>query len=155
MNKLLLAAILVSVVGAGIVIGDSFLGTLANISYSIHTAQYNTQTSILAANINLGNLTAGEQGNYTTNASMKISSGYYVFKLNDGALRGEFSNFTVILKFSNYTIILYKDHHESKKIFLQSGEYNVNIVIYYSVAKEVHNATVSNEPLIIVKEENS
>ncbi len=153
MNKLILAAVLIPLVGLGVVMADSFLGTLANISYSIHTSS--SSYEILSANINLGNLTAGQQGNYSSTATMKINSGYYTFKLNDGALRGEFSNFEVILKFANHTIILTKEHHESKKIFLQSGEYNVTILIYYVVSMEAHNATISNAQLITVKEENS
>ncbi|AWR97998.1 hypothetical protein DFR86_10930 [Acidianus sulfidivorans JP7] len=154
MNKILLLGLLVPLVIGGIVLADSFFGTLANITYNITSTSNNNV--IIPANINLGNLTAGMSGNYSTTAKMSLtSSGYYKFKLNDGALEGEFSNFTVILKFANYTVELTKDHHESEKIYIPSGNYTVTILIYYQVSEHAHNASVSNEGLIYVKETNS
>ncbi|MCI2413898.1 MAG: hypothetical protein MPF33_01400 [Candidatus Aramenus sp.] len=160
MNKLLiLGGLMALLVGVGIAVADSFMGQIASLSYHVtapsQSSQSSNDTVLLMANINLGNLTAGQSGNYTAEAKVQLSSGYYTFKLNDGALEDEFSQFTVVLKFSNYTITLTKDHHESHKMYLPSGTYDITIVIYYAVSEHAHNATVSNTPLIIIKEENS
>ncbi len=159
MNKLLIVGGLMALlVGVGIAVADSFMGQIATISYHITApsrGNSGNDTVVLLANVNLGNLTAGQKGNYTANAKVQLSSGYYTFKLNDGALEGEFSNFTVVLKFSNYTVVLTKDHHESHKMYLTNGTYDITIEIYYQVSEHAHNATVTNAPLIIIKEENS
>ncbi|WP_148692602.1 hypothetical protein [Acidianus manzaensis] len=154
MNKLLLIGLIVPLIIGGIVLSDTIFGTLANISYNITSSNHEYYT--IPANINLGNLTAGMKGNYTANAEMNLqTSGNYTFMLNNGALRGEFSNFTVILKFANYTIILTKEHHQSDKMYIPSGNYNISIQIFYQVSQHAHTASISNEPLLYVKEENS
>lgn len=151
MNRIILAGLLLSLVVGGVVLADSFQGVLATISYHVTGPQETISTTI-----NLGNLKTGESGKVVTTTLLSLpSSGYYTFKLNNGALKGEFSAFVVILKFGNYTITLTKQRHESQKVFIPAGNYSVTIIIYFTVAKHVHNRTVMNVPLILVKEENS
>lgn len=150
MNKLLLVGLLVGIAAGGVVLASAFQGVLATISYHITGPQQSIIT--MPANINLGNLTAGESGKITTNATLKLlSSGNYTFKLNEEALRGEFSNFTVVLKFANYTITLTREDPESNPVYIQAGNYTVGITIYFTVSDHPHTETVNNAPLIIVK----
>lgn len=162
MNKLLLVGLLIGIAAGGVMIASTLQGTLATITYHITgstASKTNTTIITIPANINLGNLTAGKSGQVKANAILKLSSsGYYEFKLNEGALKGEFSNFTVILKFANYTITLvsgehedHPHHHDHEEVYVPAGNYTVYITIYYTVSQNAHNETVSNVPLIIVK----
>jgi 2,5-dioxopentanoate dehydrogenase len=175
MSKIWLIGIFIPLTLLGIAAaGTIFSGSLANVSYIIHGNSNTSSDTILPANINLGNLTAGQSGNYSAVASMEIHSpGYYKFELNNYVLKGEFSNFTAVIKFANYTVILTSDHHnnndhhhnnndhhkayshDEEKVYLQPGNYSVTIYIYYQVSNYAHNMTVNGSNLITVYEEDN
>ncbi|MUN29265.1 hypothetical protein [Sulfuracidifex metallicus] len=168
MSKIWLIGIFIPLTLLGIAAaGTIFSGSLANVSYIIHGNSNTSSDTILPANINLGNLTAGQSGNYSAVASMEIHSpGYYKFELNNDVLKGEFSNFTAVIKFANYTVILTSDHnnnndhhkadsHDEEKVYLQPGNYSVTIYIYYQVSNYAHSMTVNGSTLITVNEEDN
>jgi len=139
---------------------------LATISYKVISNNQNSNSSFLASNgsvvvitasqLNLGNLTANQKGNATGTAVILVnSSGYFVIKLNDSVLHGVFSHFMVKLTIGNQTVTLaeggHGKGHDAAVIYLNKGEYNVTITVYYRVSPHPHSVTVDNAPLLIIK----
>jgi hypothetical protein len=139
---------------------------LATISYKVISNNQNGGSSFLASNgsvvviaasqLNLGNLTADQKGNATGTAVILVnSSGYFVIELNDSVLHDVFSHFMVKLTIGNQTVTLAEDvhggGHDKAVIYLNKGEYNVTVTVYYLVLPHPHSVTVDNAPLLIIK----
>jgi len=164
MSKALVAAIAVLLAATGIATASVLSNhyPLALLSYSVKGGQGSNAiattgniTVIKPAVINLGNLTAGQKGNYTAYAEIAVnSSGWFEIKLNDSLLGGVFSNFVVKLTIGNQTITLAKGGdgkgHDEAKVYLTSGVYNVTIYIHYVVSPDPGNRTVTNGSLLII-----
>ena len=113
---------------------------------------------ITASHLNLGNLTANQKGYATGTAAILVnSSGYFVIELNDSVLHDDnvFSHFMVKLTIGNRTVTLaeggHGKGHDEAIIYLNKGEYNVTITVYYMVSPYPHSVTVNNAPLLIIK----
>ena len=78
-----------------------------------------------------------------------------MIELNDSVLHGVFSHFMVKLTVGNQTVTLaeggHGKGHDAAVIYLNKGEYNVTITVYYRVSPHPHSATVDNAPLLIIK----
>lgn len=141
-------AMVAIVAGATGAMAAAGFGPLAYISYTVQGVK---NEQVIAANINLGNLTPGSSGTVTSNATLIISqSGNYTFKLlHQEKLEKVFTTFDVNITINNKTVMLSLQHEEST-ISLQNGTYTVLITIHYVVSKTPKTEHVSNEPLIIV-----
>lgn len=160
---LIAAASFIAGMAAAGVIG---YGPLAYISYHIiSSTQKAGEVQIIPAYINLGNLTAGENGSVTALAALilNISSNntynnYTVKLLHSDKLQKDFSMFIVELKIGNNTVILTPENN-SAQITLANGYYNVSILIIFQVSQNPQgDLNVYNEPLLIIhpaEEENS
>jgi len=168
MSKVLTALAVVLVASAAGLAISATNGSLplATISYKVISNSQNGNSSFLASNgsvvvitasqLNLGNLTANQKGNATGTAVILVnSSGYFVIKLNDSALHGFFSHFMVKLTIGNQTVTLaeggHGKGHDEAITYLNKGEYNVTITVYYRVSPHPHSVTVENAPLLIIK----
>lgn len=130
-------------------------GPLAYISY--HIKSTNQSAQIIAANIDLGNLTAGQKGSITANSTINIDkNGTYEIKLlHHEKLEKVFSSFNVTLKIGNQTLNLNLEHDEVK-INLNKGTYIVMITIEYQVKQNPKgDLTVKNEPLLVIHPEDN
>ncbi|MEM3802293.1 MAG: hypothetical protein QXR34_07385 [Saccharolobus sp.] len=158
MNKMLaLGIILTTLLAGGIVIGEQVSGVLANISYTVISPQASIQT--IPVSFNLGNLTAGQKGSLSENATITISTnGTYTIKLVEDSLDGVFSEFNVTIHIANYTFTLKLHGKHVYSLYLNKGTYVVNINISYVVSQNPASKSVSNAPFLIIKyggEDNS
>ncbi|MCH4815554.1 MAG: hypothetical protein QXY87_07500 [Saccharolobus sp.] len=149
MNKLLLLGVLLStILVGGVVIGEEISGSLGTISYNVTSPTI--QTTL--ASFNLGNLTAGQKGTLTENATLTVSAnGTYTIKLKEDVLEGVFSEFNVTIHIANYTFTLSLHGTEHYTLYLNKGTYTVNIKISYVVSQNPEAKSVSNIPFLIVK----
>lgn len=151
MKALIIGLIAMVAIATGIFIaGVSGYGPLAYISY--HVVTNSTTTQIIPAYINLGNITPGEKGSVTANATIKLSdNGTYVIQLlHVEKLKKVFSEFNVSITIGNKTIMLSLSNPKVE-LNLTSGEYEVHITIYYMVSQHPKgDLTVNNEPLLII-----
>ena len=113
---------------------------------------------ITASHLNLGNLTANQKGYATGTAAILVnSSGYFKIKLNDNVLHIDevFSHFMVKLTIGNQTVTLaegkHGNGHSEAIVYLNKGQYNVTITVYYVVSPHPYNMTVNNAPLLTIK----
>ncbi|BBD72281.1 hypothetical protein HS1genome_0670 [Sulfodiicoccus acidiphilus] len=152
-TTLLAIALLLAGAGAGAAgAGVMGYGPLAYVSFHIPAATEQRAT-IIPAYLNLGNLSAGEKGNYTTNATVTLrqSGNYSIDLLHDELLSNLFSNFTVVVKVSGNVLILSPTGVHSDQIYLSNGTYTVNITVYYQVAQQpIGPSNVTNLPLLII-----
>lgn len=157
MNKMLaLGIILTTLLAGGIVIGEQVSGVLANISYTVISPQASIQT--IPVSFNLGNLTAGQKGSLSGNATITISTnGTYTIKLVEDYLDDVFSEFNVTIHIANYTFTLTLHGKHVYSLYLNKGKYVVNINISYVVSQNPASKSVSNAPFLIIKygEDNS
>ncbi|QGR19999.1 hypothetical protein [Stygiolobus azoricus] len=148
----LLLLIVSSVAATGVMIaGMHGYGPLGYISYNVIQTN-NNSTEIIPAYINLGNITAGETGTVSANATLVISSnGTYEIKLlHTEKLSKVFSSFNVTISIGKTTLTLTLDHDE-QELNLTTGKYNVVITIHYKVSDNPHgDLSVNNEPLLII-----
>ncbi|ADX86199.1 hypothetical protein [Saccharolobus islandicus] len=149
MNKLLLLGVLLStILVGGVVIGEEISGSLGTISYNVTSPTI--QTTL--ASFNLGNLTAGQKGTLTENATLTVSAnGTYTIKLKEDVLGDVFSEFNVTIHIANYTFTLSLHGTEHYTLYLSKGTYTVNIKISYVVSQNPEAKSVSNIPFLIVK----
>jgi len=151
---LLLVLVATASLAAGMSIaGVMGYGPLAYISYHI---QSNGQGEVIPAYINLGNLTAGESGNVTANATVVINyNGTYELHLLHGEkLQKVFSEFTVNVTIGNTSVVLTPDN-DSVSLYLAKGTYTVLIEVMYQVSQcPKGDLNVNQEPLIIIHPEN-
>ena len=170
MSKALVAAVALLLAATGIatasVVGNHY--PLALFSYSVQggSTNYNNNnngaiaaagnvTVIKPAVINLGNLTAGQIGNYTTTAVIAVNSpGWFVIGLNDSLLDPVFSYFMAKLTIGNQTVILVQNgdgnSHGEAKVYLAKGVYNVTVYIHYVVSPHPASKTVNSGSLLII-----
>lgn len=151
MKALLIGLIaMVAIATTIFVIGADGYGPLAYISYHLQVS--NSTSQIIPAYINLGNLTPGEKGNITANATIIISSnGTYVIKLlHAEKLSKVFSEFNITIEIENKTLLL--NLYQTKvNINLTAGKYIVYIKIFYQVSEHPKgDLNVVNEPLLII-----
>lgn len=153
---LLLALVATASLASGMAIaGVVGYGPLAYISYHIQGgSQSYSQPGVVVvpAYIDLGNLTVGQSGNVTVNASVTINSdGIYKIKLlHEEKLEKVFSKFEVKVTIGNNTVVL-TPKKDSAYLNLTNGTYNANIQISYQVAKYVKgDVYVSKEPLLVL-----
>jgi len=126
-------------------------GSLAYITYHIINTNEGNIT-IVPANINLGNLTPGEKGNVTVNASVTLSKtdNYTIMLLHLEKLKKDFSEFKAIINIGNKTITIDLDHPFAV-LQLSNGTYQVHITIVYQVSQNPSgDLNVNNEPLLII-----
>lgn len=149
MNKLALIGILLAtVLAGGIVIGEEVTGGLASISYNVTSPTIQT----ISASFNLGNLTAGQSGTLTQNATVTVSAnGTYTIKLVKEVLEDVFSEFNVTIHIANYTFTLMLHGKDQYAVYLAKGTYTVNIKISYQVSQNPEARSVSNIPFLIIK----
>ncbi|BCU68162.1 hypothetical protein HS7_15990 [Sulfolobales archaeon HS-7] len=153
MYKPLILGIVGAVILAGVGIADSgILGNLAYISFSAHS----NGPQITPAYFNLGNLTAGETGNQTENATLTIpTSGNYTIHLIEGVVRPTFSQFNVTIVIGNLTVTL-SLHHPEAHVYLNKGTYRVTISVSYHVRDHLgHNRVVNDRVLLRVTPEDN
>ena len=167
MSKALLAAVALLLAASGLATVAALKGTypLALFSYHVVSQISNSNVSMIQASgnvtvmkpavINLGNITAGQKGNYTAVAEIAVnSSGWFEVELNDSLLKGVFSNFVVKLTIGNQTVTLatggHGKGHDEARIYLTKGDYNVTIVIHYVVSPHPENRTVTNGALLSI-----
>jgi hypothetical protein len=144
MLGILLSAILVE----GIAIGEEVSGSLATISYNVTSPSIQT----IPASFNLGNLTAGQKGSLTENATLTIiTNGTYTVKLKEDVLEDVFSEFNVTIHIANYTFTLQLHGKDKYIVYLNKGTYTVNIKISYIVSQHPEAKSVSNIPFLIIK----
>lgn len=152
MKSLLIGLIAMVALATGIfAAGVSGYGPLAYISYHV-VVNNNSTSQVIPAKINLGNLTPGMTGNYTTNATINISNnGTYVIQLlHSEKLSKVFSEFNVTIEIDNNTIML-NLHHTKANITLTAGKYVVIIKIFYTVSNHPKgDLHVKHEPLLII-----
>ncbi|MEJ2776000.1 hypothetical protein WIW90_07220 [Sulfolobaceae archaeon RB850M] len=147
----LLIVVIAATMATGVfVAGMHGYGPLAYISY--HITASNSSAEIIPAYINLGNLTAGEKGNVTANATIVISSnGTYEIKLlHIEKLSKVFSYFNVTIEIDGKTILLNLDNDKAY-LNLTSGKYTIIITISYQVSNHPKgDLNVNQEPLLII-----
>ncbi len=107
-------------------------------------------TVIAPASIDLGNVTAGSSGTYTTNAYIKVDKDLTV-KLeleNKKTLKRIFDDFKAYITIGNetYTLSLYNGYETYA--LLTRGEYNVTILVEYHVRGD---ASGSYKELVFIK----
>lgn len=117
-----------------------FIGNLVNLNFNI-TASY---ANINLINANLGNITAGSNGAVEFTTTINVHKpGDYIFVLeNSGILQEEFSNFSIVIQVQNSslstTMMLGGSNitgwNFNNTIYLNTGTYNLEIYIYYSVS---------------------
>jgi len=153
---LLLLLIVTSAAATGVMLaGMHGYGPLSYISYNViqtNNNSNNNSTEIIPAYINLGNITAGETGTVSANATLVISSNgtYEIELLHTEKLSKVFSSFNVTINIGNTTLTLTL-HHDNQELNLTVGKYNVIITIHYRVADNPHgDLHVKNEPLLII-----
>ncbi|QIW25087.1 hypothetical protein EWF20_13715 [Sulfolobus sp. S-194] len=151
MKALLIGLIAMVAIATGIFIaGVNGYGPIAYISYHVQVS--NSTSQIIPAYINLGNITPGEKGNITSNATIIISSnGTYVIKLlHSEKLSKVFSEFNITIKIGNETLLL-NLHQTEVTVNLTSGKYIVYIKIFYQVSEHPKgDLDVIKEPLLII-----
>jgi hypothetical protein len=151
---LVLLLIVTSAAATGVMLaGMHGYGPLSYISYNvIQTNNNNNSTEIIPAYINLGNITAGETGTVSANATLVISSNgtYEIELLHTEKLSKVFSSFNVTINIGNTTLTLTL-HHDDQELNLTAGKYNVIITIHYKVSDNPHgDLRVNNEPLLLI-----
>ncbi|MCY0860555.1 MAG: hypothetical protein OWQ54_09010 [Sulfolobaceae archaeon] len=140
------AAFLVGLVTAGV----SGYGPLAYISYNITPPQSPQQAQIIPAYINLGNLTAGQNGSVTAYAFISIpTNGTYTIDLeHSDSLQNAFSVFIVKVNIGNNSVTLTPEK-DSAHVVLSQGKYNVTINITFQVSPNPEGQlSVSQQPLL-------
>jgi 2,5-dioxopentanoate dehydrogenase len=153
---LLLLLIVTSAAATGVMLaGMHGYGPLSYISYNVIQTNNNSNNNsieIIPAYINLGNITAGETGTVSANATLVISSNgtYEIELLHTEKLSKVFSSFNVTINIGNTTLTLTL-HHDDQELNLTAGKYNVIITIHYKVADNPHgDLRVNNEPLLLI-----
>ncbi|MEJ2780219.1 hypothetical protein WIW89_04730 [Stygiolobus sp. CP850M] len=152
---LLLLLIVTSAAATGVMLaGMHGYGPLSYISYNVIQTNNNSNnsTEIIPAYINLGNITAGETGTVSANATLVISSNgtYEIQLLHTEKLSKVFSSFNVTINIGNTTLTLTL-HHDDQELNLTAGKYNVIITIHYKVSDNPHgDLSVNNEPLLLI-----
>ncbi|QGA55542.1 hypothetical protein GFS03_12185 [Sulfolobus sp. E5-1-F] len=149
MNKLLLLGLLLgTILIGGVVIGQEISGSLGTISYNVTSPTI--QTTL--ASFNLANLSAGQKGTLTENATLTVSAnGTYTIKLKEDILEDVFSQFNVTIRIANNTFTLSLHGTDHYTLYLNKGTYTVNIKISYLVSQNPEAKSVSNVPFLIVK----
>ncbi len=149
-NKVVVIAIsLIALVGASVgALASMGYGPFAYISYSVSGQQ---GTEIIPVHFDLGNLTAGQQGNVTGNATITImQTGNYTIKLlHVEKLEKVFSYFNVTLKINNNTYLVNLEK-SSTNLTLNNGTYQVEITIFYKVSLNPKAEDIKNEPLLVI-----
>lgn len=149
----LLLLIVASAAATGVMVaGMHGYGPLAYISYNVIQTSNNNSTEIIPAYINLGNITPGETGTVSANATLVISSNgtYEIELLHTEKLSKVFSSFNVTITIGNTTLTLTL-HHDDQELNLTAGKYNVIITIHYKVSDNPQgDLSVNNEPLLII-----
>jgi 2,5-dioxopentanoate dehydrogenase len=149
---LLILLIVTSAAATGVMLaGMHGYGPLSYISYNVVQTN-NNSTEIIPACINLGNITAGETGTVSANATLVISSnGTYEIKLlHAEKLSKVFFSFNVTINIGNVTLTLTL-HHYDQELNLTAGKYSVIITIHYKVSDNPHgDLSVNNEPLLLI-----
>ncbi|BCU69434.1 hypothetical protein [Stygiolobus caldivivus] len=152
-NLVLLLLIGLSIGATGVMVaGMHGYGPLAYISYNVINTSNDNSTEIIPAYLNLGNITPGQTGTVSSNATVIISSnGTYEIKLlHVEKLSKVFSSFNVTITIGNTTVTFNLYHHD-QDLNLTSGKYLVLIVIHYTVSTHPHgDLSVNNEPLLIL-----
>ncbi|MBB5253867.1 hypothetical protein [Sulfurisphaera ohwakuensis] len=151
MKTLLIGLIAMVAVATGIfVAGVNGYGPIAYISYHVQVS--NSTSQIIPAYINLGNITPGEKGNITSNATIILSSnGTYVIQLlHVEKLSKVFSEFNITIEIGNKTLLL--NLYQTKvNVNLTAGKYIVYIKIFYQVLNHPKgDLNVMKEPLLII-----
>jgi len=127
-------------------------GPLAYISFHILSAS-EQQVTIIPTYLNLGNLSAGQKGNYTTNATITLthSGNYSINLLHSELFDNLFSSFTIIVYIGDNQVVLSPEGLHSAVFYLSNGTYNINIVLYYQVAQQPQGpSNVTNLPFLIL-----
>lgn len=144
----MLGILLSTILVGGIVIGEEVSGSLATISYNVTSPSIQT----ISAFFNLGNLTAGQKGSLTENATLTIiTNGTYAVKLKEDVLEDVFSEFNVTVHIANYTFTLQLHGKDKYIVYLNKGTYTVNVKISYIVSQHPEAKSVSNIPFLIIK----
>ncbi|MGC9105102.1 MAG: hypothetical protein ACP5HQ_01560 [Thermoprotei archaeon] len=171
MNKVLALISLALAVTAAAVAVSAVQGNppMATVTYSVKGNQSVNQGSAISSNgsvyvitgaqLNLGNLTAGQTGNASVTATILVnSSGYYKLKLIEHPIEYVFSQFVVQIQIGNQTVTLtmsdngdgqyQANGHDEAVIYLAKGTYNVTITVHYQVKNYVSSVTVNSVPLL-------